>query len=266
MSENQPPPYPGPEGYPPPGSYPPPGAYPPAGPYPPPPPGYGYPTAPFPYVLTYSFGAAIEWGWRKFTQNVGRILLGILVYVVVTAIVDYLSSVAVGQGFWQYDGFSGPWSVTYAVVSALGLLVSFWLNAAWVRASLDVADGRRLDYLDALRRVPFVPVVLASLVAFLLVVLGLLAVLVGAVVMGILVYLTLYAVMDETLGPWTAVRRSISVTWPRFWSALGLAVMNILIVLAGALACGVGLVVAVPVTSFATTFAWRMWSGRTVAP
>ena len=94
MTTNEPPPYPGDSE---PGATPPPSGSgesptsdlpsygsvpPPAGETPPPPP----PPPPAPGGSAEGFSAtdAIGWGWRKFTENVGPILLGVLIVFVVT--------------------------------------------------------------------------------------------------------------------------------------------------------------------------------------
>ena len=67
---------------------------PPAGDYgappppPPPPPGYGTPAmagVPAAAGLPFNVGDAFSWGWKKFTENVGTILIAVVVYVAIVA-------------------------------------------------------------------------------------------------------------------------------------------------------------------------------------
>src|SRR6218665_1448172 len=86
-------------GQPAPGSYPPPapqygqpapGAYPPAGGYPPPAPVYGAPGG------QVSVGEAFNYGWLKFTQNIGPIVLVVLGFLLVGIVISLVWNLILG--------------------------------------------------------------------------------------------------------------------------------------------------------------------------
>lgn len=257
MSDNQPPPYPGPEGqYPPP----PPGSpQPPHGSYPPPPPPGGFAPA-------YSLGDALGWGWRKFGQNVGPIVIGILVSILAFIVIGAISAVIGGTDRFDMDA-SPELSVRGLVGNIVTGVLGSLLAAGWVRAFLDVADGRGFDLIDGLKRIPVVPVLLAALIVWAGTTVGFILLIIPGLLVMFLTYLTNWALLDDASpNAWTAITRSVSVVWSNFGAALVLAIVTVLICLLGALALVIGLAVALPMTGLAATYAWRMWTNRPVAP
>ncbi len=65
--------------------------------------------------------------------------------------------------------------------------------------------------------------------------------------------------------PIAAMKRSYELASANVGSLLGLAVLCIVINIAGALLCGIGLLVSLPVTAIATAFAWRVLTHGVIA-
>lgn len=157
--------------------------------------------------------------------------------------------------------------------SLLTFLVSPLVTGAvtWVVAERD--RGTSIDWIEAYRAAGrrYLPLVGASVltgliagalmlvVALPLVLLGAVTVpvlgVLAAVVVGIvlvvalvgLLYVIVPAVMLEGLGPWQAIRRSVRLLRPRFWSVIGIVLLaGLLILLVGGMLGGVfGLVASV---------------------
>lgn len=82
----------------------------------------------------------------------------------------------------------------------------------------------------------------------------------------VLMFLTRYAllfVVDRDLNPFEAVVASVQLVAGRFAGELGFAVRSVLLMLLGAIACGIGLYLAVPVVLAAQALRYR--SSATVA-
>jgi uncharacterized membrane protein len=276
MSTPEPPPYPG---EPTPGS---PGDLPSYGSVPPPPEtpeggGYGaIPPPPPPAPPSYGpqgFSApeAIGWGWRKFSQNVGPVLLAVLVGFGAFAVVAILS--ALMGGTVQFSATptdpmgmepKGPADV---VAQILGWLVGSLYTATFARAALDVADGQQFDFFDALKRIPVGKVLIAALLVGLATIVGLILLVIPGLIVIFLTYLTQYAVVDQPqASPVDAIKMSAGLIKDNVGQSLLLALLTFLVMVAGFCALCVGLVVAYPVTIFAAANAFRSFGGRPVAP
>jgi hypothetical protein len=293
MSTPEPPPYPGdtgPEGsndlpsY---GSVQPPSEPPQAGgppggsvpPPPPPPPPPGAPPEPPGPTGSFSPPDAIAWGWRKFTENVGPILIAALVAVAITVLVGIVGSIItallgggpmgdVNNMRTQFEmGFgdqTGGWADVPAQI--LQSVVGTALGAVFAKAALDVADGQPFNLFAAFGKINFVNVIVLSLIVGAATVVGLfLCVLPGLAVM-FLTYLSTYALVDgDGQSPIDAIKTSVRLISANLAESFLLALLNVLVIIAGVIARCVGLFVALPVTVLATAYAYRAFSGRPVA-
>ena len=62
------------------------------------------------------------------------------------------------------------------------------------------------------------------------------------------------------------MRASFQVTSKNIGDLILLALLAIVANLVGALLCGIGLLVSLPVTAIAVAYAWRYFSGGVIAP
>ena len=276
MTTNEPPPYPGdsdPAPTPPPpgsgesptsdlpsyGSVPPP-----AGETPPPPP----PPPPAPGGSAEGFSAtdAIGWGWRKFTENVGPILLGVLIVFVVTVVANILAGIASGGGGSPFGPDAMEFSVAGFLANIVATAVSVVLSAVFARAALDVVDGRPFDFMGAFGRLNFVNVLIAALLVSVIVTIGfILLIIPGLVALFLTYFTTLFVVDDDAESPVKAVGDSVKLISSNVGDSLLLALLSILVLIAGAIALLVGLIVAYPVTALAAAYAYRSFRGQPVA-
>jgi uncharacterized membrane protein len=251
--------------YPPQQAYGPPGY---AAPYPPQP-GYGAPTT------GSGVGEAFTWGWTKFTQQVGPFLLGVLAYLVVIGVVSaVLFAVIVGGTVASVDpetqelrngaGFGLVFG--YLLVLAVILLLSAFMQAGVTRASLEVADGRRIEVGTFFRFDDFGKVVVAALLVGLGTAVGVLLFVVPGLVFAFFAQFTLFFVIDKRLAPVDAIRASFTLVSRN----LGAVVLLFLAVyaanLVGSALCGVGQLVSFPVGLLATTWMYRRLQDEPVAP
>ncbi|WP_326545582.1 hypothetical protein QGN32_17545 [Mycolicibacterium sp. ND9-15] len=289
---NTPPPPPG--GYPPPpppGGYPPPpppGGYPPPGPgYPPPAPG-GYPSTggypptggpAFPGAQGYSVGDAFSWAWAKFTANAAALIVPTLVYGLVIFLLQVLvgvlsaavdpestSYMSDGDGFsFSYD-VSGPASIAVNVIGWIVLLVvAGAIQSAYYSGMLDVANGRPVTIGSFFKPRNVGNVIVAGVIVGFVTSIGFgLCVLPGFIVATFTMF-TVIALLDRNLSPIDAIRTSFDIAKNNFGQVLLTLLLVMVIVAAGALLCGVGLLVALPLVALIEVYAYRKLSGGQVA-
>ncbi|MGN6556250.1 MAG: GYF domain-containing protein [Verrucomicrobiota bacterium] len=124
--------------------------------------------------------------------------------------------------------------------------------------------GQQVKFEDAFApfSVALLQTFLAGLVTMALASVGfMLCILPGLVLMAVWMF-TWPLLMDKRLEFWPAMEVSRRVLWPNIGGALGLWVVSLLITLAGALACYVGLFVAFPVIIAAQAYAYEDFFGR----
>ncbi len=275
MTTNDPPPYPGDATPPEPpssgsdasgtselpsyGSVPPPGGE--ASPPPPPP-----PPAPGGSAEGFSAPEAIGFGWRKFTDNVGPILIGVLIVVVVSIVVNIVAGLISGGGGSPLGPSATEFSIAGILANIVATAVSVILGAVFARAALDVVDGRPFDFMGAFGRLNIVNVIIASFLVSVLVTIGfLLLVIPGLIALFLTYFTTLYVVDDDASSPVTAITDSVKLISNNVGDALLLALLNVLVLFAGVIALIVGLAVAYPVTALASAYAYRRFRGQPVA-
>ena len=258
-----PPPPPG-AGYTPP---PPGGAYPPPPPPPPPgagyqpPPGYGPPVTPAPQRAPFSATDAIGYGWKGFTANIGPLVIIGLVLALASLLSNWLS-----QGF-------DSWFLTI-IGSALSFFISLVIGLGLIRAALAILDGGRPSVEQLVSTKDIGPYILASLLVALIVMVGLILCVIPGLIAGFLLQFYGYAIIDKKVDsvttapqstPTGAIRASFEVVAANVGPLILLAVLCFLLNVAGAILCGIGLLVTLPVTAIAVAYAWRYFSGGRIA-
>jgi uncharacterized membrane protein len=108
-------------------------------------------------------------------------------------------------------------------------------------------------------------VLIAAVLVSVLVTIGfILLVIPGIVVLFLTYFTTLFVVDDDAESPVQAITDSVKLIGNNVGDSLLLALLNILVLIAGAIALLVGLIVAYPVTALATAYAYRKFRGQPV--
>jgi uncharacterized membrane protein len=129
-----------------------------------------------------------------------------------------------------------------------------------------VVDGRAFDFPGAFGRINIVNVIIAAVLVSILVTIGfILLVIPGIIALFLTYFTTLYIVDDDATSPVTAISDSVKLISSNVGDALLLALLNVLVLIAGVIALLVGLVVAYPVTALASAYAYRRFRGQPTA-
>ncbi len=157
---------------------------------------------------------------------------------------------------------TGVWSV-------LQVFVSLVLGLGVLRVSLAVLDGRPPYVSDLISTRNLLPYVIATLLFSIVVTLGLIMCLIPGLIAGFLLQFYGLAILDDHEGtqpdPMSALRRSYEITSANVGGLVLLALACIGINFIGAMLCGVGLLVSVPVSWVAIAYAWRFFTGGAIA-
>ena len=267
--------YPPPGGYPPPGSYPPPGGnYPPPGgdyppgSYPPPPSGGNYPPPPGAYdtggfggpsTNRFGVGDAISYGWSKFSANAGVWIVFMLIAFVVQGLIN-----GIFNGF-DFTTETTDFTVLSGVGSIVSAIVGYLIQAAFVRGALSEVDGHKPAFGTFLQIGPIGAVIVAGLLVGIGTFVGLLLCIIPGLVFAFFAWWTMQFVIDRNQDAITAIKSSFTAVRSNAGTLFLLALALLGINIVGLLLCLVGLLVTVPVSIIAVTYAYRVTTGGPVA-
>ena len=195
-----------------------------------------------------SIGECVRFGWETFKKRPWLFIGTLLVYAVISGISGSIASSAAEQG-----------GVLAFILNALDMLVvQILLAMGLVAFSLrfhDDASAARIQDLWAPKM--YWSFLGMSVLSFILVVLGIIALIIPGIILALGFIFSQYLVIDKGRGAIESLKESWRITkghrWELFIFVLVLAVLNIL----GVLALLVGLLVSVPVTMLAVVHAYR---------
>jgi len=268
------------------GAYPPPAApygAPPAGGYPPPP--GAYPPAPGAYGdggQPVDVIEAIKWSWKKFTANVGPILIAILAYVVATAVVVGVLYAILAAAFLRRssdltvhdDGSislgSGPNLIVTTIVMAIVVLVTVMLlsivQAGFVQGALRLTRGESLTVETFFKFKNLNAVILASLLVGVLTAVGYALCYLPGIAFALFAQFTLYYVVDRGAGAMDALKASFELVKNNIGAVLLLVLGLLVLSFIGGLACFVGTFVTLPLSLLTQAYYYRRLNHEAVAP
>ncbi|VEG57390.1 integral membrane protein [Mycolicibacterium aurum] len=289
-----PPPPPGGGGYPPPpgggfspqdpGGYQPPaqGGFPPSGGFPPqggfPPPQQGYPPVGGP--PGFSVGAAFSWAWNKFSKNAVPLIVAALVFGVVLIALQGIINVVqmlVSPGDTSYVADDSGLSFSYAATGFAGILVSIvgWFLSLLVTAAIqsaflggifDIANGQEVTVGSFFRPRNIANVIIAGLIVGVITTIGIFLCIVPGVIASVMLMFTTIAVLDRNLSPIDGIKSSFETSKNNIGPVVLTWLLCVAVVFVGAILCGVGLLVAIPLAALILVYTYRSLNGGYVAP
>lgn len=223
---------------------------------PPPPPGppedpYGQ--QPPPVSPQWSVGEAVSYGWAAFRRNLGQVLIAVLVVIAVNAVLQLVSLAA------------GDSALLGLVFNLVSIVVTTIVSAGIIRGALDITEGRGLEVASILTPPRLGQVVVLALVTGIATTIGfLLLILPGLVVLFFTAFSTYFLMDRPDLDAIGAIKASVTLVKDNVGSVLLWFLTCLGLVIAGTLACLVGLVVALPVVYLGTAYTYKRLTGQTV--
>lgn len=225
----------------------------------------------------YSVGKAFTWGWNKYRDNFGPIILAIILYAVIGFIIALIfglltnatggatADIRFNPNTGQVETVEVARSTASLIFSVLGNIVlaiyGWFVAAGIVRGVLKVARGEKLELSDLLPTDKTGPVIIGSIIVG--VVTGILFAL-GFIIFPILGFIFwafsafwLYFVYDKNQSAVEGIKSSWSFVLANLVQVIIFALVAIVANFIGAILCGVGLLVSIPVTYLAQAFLFR---------
>lgn len=263
------------------GSVPPnPAGPPPSGPAQPPvyggasqPPAYGGPAVPYGTQPTSPFqvGEALGFAWNRFKANWLFWVLFVLLTFVVGAI---FNSGSAGDIQEQINASSDPEAMQElastmsggsSLLGLIGSLVLGVLQALGINAALREVSGEKATWGNLFKANNFGMIILAALLLMAASFVGVLLCGIGLIAVAIFAVFTYHNVVDKGLNAWSAFTSSFSLVGKNFGAVFLLELALFGINILGAIPCGLGLFVTLPLSVLAIAFAYRRLTGGAVA-
>lgn len=260
--------------------------------YPPPPPPGGYGTPPPPPgggayggqpsgSPSYNVGDAVTYGWNKFQANLGQIIIagviafvGIIVFQVISNVVirgilvqqpECTGDLVTGIRCTEGSGFFVSVLLMSAISGFLYFLVQQVITAGIIRGTLAITQGRPFEYTELFKFDKIGPVVVTSLISAVIVAIGFILCILPGIIASFMLSYALYFVLDKDMSPMEAITASFNLVKDNVGTALVWAIVAFVITVVGALLCGIGLIVALPVAIIGTTYTYKLLTGQQVA-
>lgn len=238
----------------------------------------------------YSVGDAFSWAWNKFSKHAVEMIVPALVfgliYVILQGIVNGITGSFSSTG--SADGFELSMASGDIVASIIGgiitLIVTAVIQSAYISGVLAIANGQPVTIGSFFKPRNVGDVIIATvivgvlnfLVAAVLLLpgffvpgylfVGVPVLLIASAIIAVLFLFTTVAVLDRNLNGVDAVKTSFEISKANFGTVFLTAVVIFLVLLAGTIACGIGLLVAYPVVALIEVYAFRRLTGAPVAP
>ena len=213
------------------------------------------------YKLIPGFGNSFGTGWKVMSDNFLRLFLVIIVLSIVTAPLRMLNF-----HFDMSDLHKLPWNLGHSMrdaftLGSLGIFAAFFGLIAMLYTFL-VAPifryGGNMIFVQAVRKIKpdfellikgfmenYLHIILANLLVFALVVLGLFALIIPGIIIGCRLVFVSYIIMDKTLDPIEAVELSWKLTRGHGWKIFFMGLVSIFIIIFGLIMLIVGIFPAI---------------------
>jgi uncharacterized membrane protein len=229
-----------------------------------------------------NIGEAFTWAWNKFSKNAVPLIVATLIYGVIVgvlyAIVYGVAMLLAPDPVTYYDSYGSGFSASYSAgfgaasiaVLALGGLVLFVvigaIQSAYLGALLDIANGQPVAIGSFFKPRNVGSVVLAAVIVGVLTSIGYALCVLPGLVVAIFTIFTTILIVDRNLSPIDAIKASIDIVKANFVQVLLAWLIIGVITTVGAIVCGIGLIVALPVAALFLVYTYRKLSGGQLAP
>ncbi|MDT5188601.1 MAG: hypothetical protein QOI28_852 [Mycobacterium sp.] len=229
-----------------------------------------------------NIGEAFTWAWNKFSKNAVPLIVATLIYGVIVgvlyAIVYGVAMLLAPDPVTYYDSYGSGFSASYSAgfgaasiaVLALGGLVLFVvigaIQSAYLGALLDIANGQPVAIGSFFKPRNVGSVVLAAVIVGVLTSIGYALCVLPGLVVAIFTIFTTILIVDRNLSPIDAIKASIDIVKANFVQVLLAWLIIGVIATVGAVVCGIGLIVALPVAALFLVYTYRKLSGGQLAP
>jgi len=207
---------------------------------------------------TFSIGDAVGFGWETTKNNLGFLILAVLILWIVSAIPGGLQS-----PFYMSRGAA---AVAGIIFSLLSIVVGIFVNMAQIRIGLRFCSGETANFEDLYNEYPkFVDMLIGMILYGLIILAGFILLIIPGIYWAIRYHYVGYLIIDQNMKPVAALKRSGELTRGVWWHLLGFWIVMWALTMLGIILCCVGLLFTTPIVIIATAYVYRTLLARTPA-
>lgn len=227
----------------------------------------------------WNLGDALSYGWKKFQENASQILLAAVVLFVVLVVAGGISVAFQAlltsdttctftvNGTECDEGSGFIWRMIVSAVATGFLFVVLQIvGAGIIRGALGITEGRPFQTSEIFKTDNIGSVVVASLLVGIATTIGYALCYLPGVAVAFLTSYTLFFVIDQGLSPVDAIKASFELTTKNLANTVVWYIVGGIVAVAGVIACGVGLLVTIPLVIIGTAYTYKTLTGQSVAP
>jgi len=232
----------------------------------------------------WSVGNAFSYGWAKFQQYLGPILIAMLILFLIGFVISIIwffivgaigaaltsdPSVTINPETGVISTTGGTSFFLSLILGALGFLVYYtvfgFIQAAVTRAALAITEGRKIESSTILSTDKLGKIIVAAILVAIATSIGYLFCGIGALIVSFFLAFTFFFVIDKDEEPVQAIKSSFALVKDNLGDLVLFYLASVLAYFVGSLLCGIGLLVAVPVVIIATAYTYKVFTSQAVA-
>ena len=208
------------------------------------------PTPPEKHEKTIETKKALQFGWERFKETYHIFVPALFIIIGLEFVMGYLEKSEIGE-------------VLVVIALLLGSIAEIIISMGLMKISLLIVDGEGVIFDDIFSVTHlFFSFIGASLLYGLIIVGGIILLIVPGMIWAVTYWLFQYALIDREKGAMDALSTAKEASGGVRWQLAQFMVVLVAINIAGMLAFGVGLFVAIPVTTIASAYVYRALAVR----
>jgi uncharacterized membrane protein len=158
----------------------------------------------------FTIDEAVQFGWNKFLEKVGPLLLVVSLPVIfIPLVISAPEYIMAFMGDKIDNNIQMVWNL---IMMPVKIFVNIFLHMGMIRISLKAVDGQDFGFNDYMEALPnFWSFLAAGFLYFVLTMLGMIALFVGALVVFVLFHWYSYLIIDKRFGPLQALGGSLAL-------------------------------------------------------
>lgn len=224
---------------------------------------------------------AFQYGWTKFQQNIGEIIIAIVVWfvalVVAVGVTWLLAGIFLTSSVGTYDPQTGTYSggsslgffgflLTWAIGAFVIFAAYFIAGVAFLRVGLLATKGDRIEKSKLFSTENLGPYILTVLLMVLVISIGSMLCYLPGLVAALFLFFAPFYALDRGMGPMESFRASVTLVNRNLAKVIVLFIGAMIALALGYIVCFVGIIIAYPVVMIAYAYMYRQLNGEPIAP